>query len=58
MSRLRPKTVFQVSSQFLMVLILNIIFINLELLCKDKDERISIKDTLDHPWFVKGNGDI
>ena len=31
---------------------------NSELLKKDKNERITIKDTLDHPWFVGANSAI
>jgi hypothetical protein len=30
----------------------------LELLLKDKNERILIKDALDHPWFVGSNAEI
>jgi len=26
-----------------------------KLLIKDKDERMNIKDALDHPWFQQGN---
>lgn len=32
--------------------------VNIELLQKDKNERILIKDALDHPWFVGTNAEI
>lgn len=36
----------------------NYLNLNLELLCKDKNERIAIKDVLDHQWFVQSNSAI
>jgi hypothetical protein len=32
--------------------------LSIELLHKDKNERCSIKDALDHPWFVGANETI
>jgi serine/threonine protein kinase len=29
-----------------------------KLLIKNKEERLTIKDTLDHPWFLKNNTEI
>lgn len=29
-----------------------------KLLMKNKEERLTIKDTLDHPWFVQNNAEI
>jgi len=46
--RRKPKTFYKVSLFISLTIII-------ELLQKEKNERITIKDCLDHPWFVGGN---
>jgi len=54
-SQLKPKTWCQVS---VFHFHLSYIFFISELLCKERVDRISISDALDHPWFSGTNSDI
>ena len=49
----RPKTSCPVSKHYILITDFPV-----ELLHKDKAERIEIKDALDHPWFVGANNEI
>ena len=53
----RLKTLYLVSKNIGRFIYL-VYYLYIELLTKDREERISIKDTLDHPWFAGSNNTI